>query len=382
MPIKKGYGGRLDPGSVGGMKVPTNPAPKSASAPLQLDRFWRNGRHPDANAANMVAEAATQSALYRGKQIFNGASRMDTAGIISSFGAGDRARWRFAFHLSPYAHCLYFHAVIAAPTTSYTSNTHARIDIFSDTAETTVVSTRDLIYGASPIGSSTAEGFPYLREVTGYLDGLTVDTDYYGAVYDVDGGRILSLMVCEMNSFTENNAGYPAMNLSVMSPVVDATRENIASIVRNVWTKGASTVFTWSRNDGTSPVTITGTTPVNLLDTAVTAVSAASPGWTVDLSNHDRLSQASTGVPVVIKIFGAWVQNASPNASGGDVLLKDSGGTTIASVTNGWSSATPAWVTISDYLPASSGKYDVMINSDASGSGSLSVYAISVYEKD
>jgi hypothetical protein len=380
MPIKKAYGGRLDAGSVGPRKVNSNPATPLACQPIPLGRFFRNGRHPDANAMNMMGQAATQAALFRSKCIFNGASRMDASAIISSAGAGDRERWRFAFRTSPFTHALYVVAIMGAPTQNHASNTYTRLDVFSDTAEATVVATYNLTYGAGPTGTTTANGFPYLKTITGYLDGLTVDTDYYAAFTDVDSGRILSAMVCELPSLSENNSGYPAMNLCALTPVVDTFRENLATLTESLWKKAGATVLTWSVNDGTAPVTRTSATPANVLDTSVTTVSAASPGWTADLSYCDRLSQ-STGVPCQVRVFGKWTKNASPSAAGGTVLIKNSTGTTLGSITDGWSSATPVWVSTTATIPATSDKIDIQINSDA-GNGEFAVYAVSIWQQD
>ena len=57
LPLKKIYGTDVDPSMVGPRQVVAVPATKSASPPIQLDRFCRNGRHPDASFANALAEA-------------------------------------------------------------------------------------------------------------------------------------------------------------------------------------------------------------------------------------------------------------------------------------------------------------------------------------
>src|SRR5688572_31517665 len=96
------FGDRLDVGSVGSRQVRAIPASKTAAAPLQVWRYCRNGRHPSAQYWNRLNEQTNQAALYRTKELFNWMSRVGfgVTGTPTSSGAGDRDRWRFAFHTS------------------------------------------------------------------------------------------------------------------------------------------------------------------------------------------------------------------------------------------------------------------------------------------
>lgn len=381
-PIKRALGGMLDPGSVGGMKTPTNPTPYHAPPDIQLDRFFRNGRHPDANAANLVAEAANAAVVYRSRQVFVGATRMDSAGSISSTGAGDTVRWRWCFKSSPYCHALGGVIILGAPTSGYDQNTRARIDIYSDATESTLVTSKEIVYGASPTGPFSAVGFNYLKVGYPYIE-INPDTEYFCRLVDVDYGRTISASVFEFASLTENGSGYMSMANSVMTPVVDATRENAAVVSNNLWQKMGANVLAWSVSNhgvGSTPLAITSATPSNILDTAVTTVSASSPGWTVDLTNCDRISQAS-GVPCVVRICGAWDQGASINATGGTVLIKNAAGATLASVTNAWSSVSQSWVSTTVNIPATENKIDIQANARGAGQGTFNLWAVGVRQQ-
>jgi hypothetical protein len=371
------FGEKLGDGGVGPIKTASNPTPRDAAPPIQLDRWYRVGRHPDANAANDLAIAATQGALYRPKQVFCSPCRLINAGVTGPI------RWRFSFRTGAYHHALLVAAVVLPNSGILALYNHsAKLSIYSDTAEATLVVSETFSRGSNPHGtawSGSSMDWADVRPITKLVTGLSPDTAYYAKWEDVDYGILQSASVVDLQSLTENNDGYPAANHTAMSPVVDDVRRNIASMVSSLWKKNAAHLLNWTVDDGTgAPVTITSSTATNIVDGSSTSVSAATPGFYLDLTDCDRLSQASTGVPCVMKVFAKWTKNASPNAAGGTILLKDSGGATVASITDGWSSATPVWVSVSFNMDAVNDKYDITYNSDAGG-GSFAVYAISIY---
>lgn len=375
MPNKPTYGDRIALGLGGRAQVVAVPAAKSASPPIQPDRWVRNGKHPNAQLMNLMSEAANQAVLYRSKEVFSGADRIHPFRSISSVST-DRVRWRWAFHTGPLTHALYAVVVMRPPNSGYTHNTYSRIDISNGAGS--IVATRDFVYGVEPTNGTGVNGaWPYYKVVTGYIEGVAPDTDYYGVLTDIDYGRALSCTVFDLQSLSENFNGYLPQNVGTHSAVIAKYRENIVTILNDLWRKGAAQVFNWSVNDGTSPQTNATNTFKNIVDASTTTVSAASPGYTLKMNGKDRLSQ-STGVPVVMKACGF---NGVGAATTGTIKLVDSSGATVMSITNGWSAtSTPNWQSTTGVLPATTDKYDLLFSNN--GGGTFSLCAVSVYEKD
>lgn len=90
------------------------------------------------------------------------------------------------------------------------------------------------------------------------------------------------------------------------------------------------------------------------------------------LRSKPIVGRVSGGIPVVMWVYG----NANPSG-GGAVTLKDSAGTTIASITS-WTPSTPAWQSVTFNLPATADKYDLQLNGN--GVAAMNLYAVSIYE--
>jgi hypothetical protein len=371
MPIKALYGDRLDIASAADTQVVANPARKAASVPIQPDLFCRNGKRPDVALINRLDEAANQSVLYRGKEHFAAVGAF--APNLVPFGAGDRTRWRFAFHTGPYAHALYVLVGMTPPGTSgASSNAYCRLDIYSDAAMATLVKSETFVHGVNPTGTAAGSyGWEYLKPLEKFVTGLSPDTDYYGKFTDVDYGQIEHACVCDLQSMTENYSGYLPQNITTHSAVLDKYRQNLATIFHQEWKRGGSRVLWWGVDDGTAPLVRSSATDVNVVDGTSTAVSASTPGYTLDMRGKARVSQIS-GVPVVMKAFGNCAFGS------GIVKLKNSAGSTVATVSV--NAASNAWFSTSFNLPATVDKYD--LHYAGTGVGSLTLYNVIVYEHE
>lgn len=365
------YGNRLGAGSADPAKVVATPATEQGTPPIEIDRFCRNGQHPDARFQNQINQQANAAVLNRSKQVFAGGDGLTSVASLTSFGAGDRARWRFACRTGPYSHAFYYVVIMHQPTSGYTNNTYGRLDIATNAAGTPAVSSAYFYYGADPTNGSGVSGWSYLRVLQGFVDGITGDTEYYCTFNDVDYGRIVSACVFDLQSMTENTGGYLAQNITTHTPVLNVHRQNAVTVNNDLWQKGGSHVLNWSVNNGTSPITTTSATSTNIIDTTSTTVSSSTPGYTLDMTGKDRLSQTS-GVPCVMKAFG----KVSGGGLTGTVRIKDSGGSTLA--TCSITGTTNAWVSSGSFnLPATIGKYDLQFSTSG---GTFSLYAVSIYE--
>jgi hypothetical protein len=359
------------------IKVVANPSTKQSVPPIEIDRWCRNGQHPHVTFQNLLNQQANAAVLYRSKQVFSFGDTISSIPAdpsIASFGVGDRARWRFAFRTGPYTHALYCVVVMRPQTSGYTTNSYGRLDIATNTAGTPAVASQTFGYGVDPSnGTGALNTWTGFRVIMNFIDGISPDTEYYGTFYDVDYGRILSACVFDLQSLTEHNDGYLGQGKTTHSPVLTQDRLNVVSISNALWQKGGSHVWNFSVNDGTAPLSIGSTTATNIIDQTSTAISAATPGATLDMRNKDRISQTS-GVPCVMKMFAK-----TSAASTGSVLLKDSAGSTIATCTT--TSTTAAWTSVSFNLPATVDKYDLQFKNSVGAGKTTELYAVSIWEQ-
>jgi hypothetical protein len=259
---------------------------------------------------------------------------------------------------------------MCAPQAGYNTNSYALLTIRDSGGST--VATQTFEYGASPTGSSTARGWPYNRQIIKYVEGIDPDTDYFATFADVAHGHLSAAAVFDMQSLTEGAAtGHLPENVTAQSFIVDEYRENQAAIMQALWRSSGASVLNWTVDDGTAAVTRALDASANVVDTTVTTVSASSPGYTIDMTGKDRLSQTS-GVPVKM-----WAYGAVAAGTGGRVDILDSGGSSLANIVD-WTT-TPSWRETTFNLPATEDKYDLHL-SEPGGSTTFSLYAISIYE--
>ena len=118
----------------------------------------------------------------------------------------------------------------------------------------------------------------------------------------------------------------------------------------------------------------------NVVDDTSTTVSASTPGFTVQLTNHTTHRLRSVGVPVRFKVC---VNTTAANDTGA-VKLVDSTGTPVITVLCNNPAATTSpigdWYWTDGYLPATEAKYDVHYGGNTTGS--LTVLSASAYEID
>jgi hypothetical protein len=361
------FGARLTADAATVDKVPARTSVFSARPAIAADLWARNGLHPDARLASALNEHANQAALYRPKQYFNYMGRLDTTiGVgVPSGTAGTRTRWRFAARSGPYAHAIGAIVAMVEPDNGTDQNTYATLTITNGAGST--LGTATFVYGVRPIATSVAcGGWPLVKQIMAVVDGIPADTEIFGLFSDVDYGRLSSCCVFELPSLSENG-GYLASNITTHSAILSTHRQYAAEVSNAVWQKGGAQVMNWSANS--TAITTTSAVAVNIIDSSLTAVSATSPGYTLDMRNKARLSQ-TTGVPVVMKVYASVTATMT-----GTVKLVNSSGVTVltASIT----STTGAWVSVSGVLPATLEKYDLMFSTTG---GTLSLNAVSVYE--
>jgi hypothetical protein len=375
-PSKKVFGTDIAAGGGGATLVTQNPSPAPVSAPIQVWNHARNGKPPTTPLINQLNEAGNQAILYRSKEVFSASGYVGVLGgeIPSSAGAGDRLRWRWAFHTGPYSRGLLVKMIMHPQDSGLGDNSYARIDIKDGpTLAASTVGTVTFNHGANPTGSNTgASGLAYLKASQQYIEGLDPDTDYYGYAYDVDNGRMIAICVADIPSMTENYDGYLATNITAESSILSTYRENLATISNALWKRGGAQVFNFSIEEPGAIRTVSAATPNNIIDQGVAAYSASEPGYQIDMTGKARLSQVTSGVPIK---FAAFVD--VPAANTGVVSLRDDAGTAIINITQ--AGAYTGWIVNTGVLPASDEKYYITHHRSA-GAGDITTYAVSCWE--
>ena len=344
------------------------PATVKTQAPIQVRRFARNGKHPDADLEVAKNEHLNQIAMYRTKQIY--------CGVVSSGRTNSNTvLWRFAFHSGPLAFSMFVRMMLAP---GFSQQLTMTVDLYSDATETTLVSSTTFNQN-DPTGGTGSFGWQALKPIDQYI-AIAADTDYYVKVSKA-GCVAMGCVFIELASMTQNFSGYLPQNVHAQGNILDVFRQNQATLIKNLWKRNCAPVFIWTvepgalntLNSGPSPFTYkvtTSTTGTNVLDLTSTTVTVNTPGWTPDLTGKARLSQTG-GVPCIMKVFGLV------DAGTGTVELKDSGGSVVASVAV--TSVAGQWTSSTAFnLPASVAKYDLHYRVTAGNT--FSIWACSVYE--
>jgi hypothetical protein len=184
----------------------------------------------------------------------------------------------------------------------------------------------------------------------------------------------LSCEVYETQLLPDTTNGYIGpVHVAAQSGIFDDQRQGLAELGDKMWRRGASQVFNWSTDyDSEARTFVSVAADRNVVDNTSTTVSAATPGFTIDMTGKVTQSTVSTGVLCTIAAYGNRGAGTSGNQG---VKIKDSSGTTLigligAVAANGWFSA-------QFQLPATSAKYDVQ---GYSNSGTFTLYAVSIWE--
>jgi len=332
-------------------------------APLHVRRYVRNGLIPHAIFESEVGAALNFCGAVRNRELFSWG-----VPLTSIPGAGgDRVRWRAAAHTGPLLRRL--RATICAARNDADALEPSCTIYVTNADQSVTYGSAEFVYGNNfgTAPGNTPDEFGIGELIIG---GVPADTDVYLRIDDNDHGRIVSVTIHEESKKLLASNGYllPSV-VSVGGPIDDARRGSSYALATSLWKRGAAHLFNWTVDLDASKITTTGGTFKNIVDNSSTSVSAATPGWTLDLRYCRTLGQ--TTVPCVFKCYGSATVGDTA-----EVSLVDSGGSPVATIsvnspTNGWFSATVN-------LPATLAKYDVHY-ADPDG-GTISLGACSLYQ--
>lgn len=350
------------------MPVPRTPTPR-----ISPHKIVDNGQVASSGLANIVSEKLNTAAKWVRKEVFR------KTGTIPTSQSGTRRRWNFAFHTGMLAKRIVIRPVLALHKgASGGDNPYITFVLNGPPGIGTITATH-YFGGGVPVVDPTdsPEEFSYPRL---FLD-VSPNTDYTATFNDVDGGRLVSASVHEESLPVAEGVGFIDGRTDMGGPIYSATREKTLPMMDEMWRYGGAHCFNWAANtDADYRFSATPNVYTNIIDNSSTTVSAATPGYVLDLRYKNRRSQST--VPCVLRVLG----ETGSSTGTGEVRLKDSAGSTIATVTlyssvylNDGVTASGFWWSTAVDMPATRAKYDIHYGHPTGGA---EIYAVSMYEFD
>lgn len=324
-------------------------------APLHPHRLCDNGQVVTWRAEAGIAAALNHAARWHTREAFRYVGQV--ASIAAKAGAGQRKRWRCAWHTGPMTTRMW--VAFGCGQAQVTGDPYAKFEIDGGGDSAT------FHFGGG--GGALANAPSTLGYAVRSIE-VSPNTQYTGLWSDYDDARLFSGCLFEESYEPDTDNGYAEPNAAVTGPIFDARRAATLGLADDLWSRGAHT-FSWVVDTDAAVRTRTSATDINLIDNTSTAVSAATPGYKIDLRYRRR--RRATTVPVRIRVCALVAGGGTAH-----VYLKDSGGSTVATVTI--TGASEAWFTTDVNLPATDAKYDIHYDSD--GANQVSVFAVSAYE--
>jgi hypothetical protein len=329
-------------------------ASRFSHAPIEPARWSRNGKYPDAVMRLATTMLANSTAQVRVKEIARFSSNMNT--LTAGLASGETVLWRFAYMPSPYTVAIHARAMMISTNTFASSDPYAVVTIDG-------LGDCEVHYGD---GLSAQSSLYFTNQSTDIIDAAPTDnTWHFGQVSVFNYARVVAMSIYE---YALDQADPFPQGYAASTPILDTDRELVTIGARNMWKQQGAKLFTWSTDHEGAPRTRTSATAINVINNSSTTVSAATPGFLLDLRYRSTVRR--TTVPVTL-----WVYGSSAGATGGTVTLKDSGGVAVATVSGiGAGGGGADWYSTTANLPATEAKYDLHMSSP-DGVNTLTLYA-------
>lgn len=329
--------------------------------PIAGRRWARNGLYPDARLQNQLAAMTNFASAFRRPCLFKHGTP------LASLPNGDVTlqRWRWAWNTGDYAKNLVVQMLVACRAGVEVDSATSRLRVKDGSG--TVIGDADVHFGTIPGAPETPAYFSpaiAILQSGGAIVDLPTNTALYGEFIDLNGARIVAASVWETSDFT-----YLEENKAALSPIYDADRSSVTTMLRNLWKHDPAPLINWSSETSTAAPVNNTVSARNVIDNATTTISSATPGWTLDLRYRRRLR--SSTVPCVFKAYGANGGSGTPPS----VLLKDGSGTVLGTVSI---TGSAGWYSTTVNLPAAIAKYD--IHHVGPSIGSVTTHAASLYQ--
>lgn len=331
---------------------------------LQPGRYNYNGQIVDAMFNRMAGRAMNHCSAYRRK--FLAAWQQS---LIGDAGNGTFGSWRGFVHTGH--HCAHLEVIMLLLRPDGGADPHAYVTITPD-ATGIISDTSDFLRHSLIDATSVDQPDHWVwgRTTLNAAD----DTDYWLHLNVVDEARVLSVCVFEVGTtdgtVDDTVTGVVNPIVSVGDPIFDDQQDDLAVGLGELLRTNRSHMFSWGSYDGFGN-SVVGAAWANVIDTAMPAINAASPGFVWESEYHNTYSR--TDVPVVLAVYAT--RSAGIGGQTGEVKIDDGAGNIIA-ITG---IVAAGWYTQAGTLPAAAAtKYDVQAR--APTGGTVRVDAVSVYE--
>lgn len=345
--------------------------------PIQERRWVANGMLPDGTVQGGLCNITNQIARYRPWEIdFGGPMGFDTLGneMIPISSTVNRDRWIGRCHTGPFTKQLGVRMLVCQ--TNYSIGT--TLPPSPPGGKLTVTTTAGGVVGVGSftfgINNSNAANVPSNYGWGTSTITVAANSDYILTFTEVVGGRLVSATVYEIPLDPDTANGYLQSNYAAQMNIYDTDRSGIQSALSGLWKHSGFPVLNWSCEFQSNPQVSNLTTPQNLIDILSTSHDSSTPGWTRDLTNCQRLSQSTSGVPAVLAVFGKW---GGASGTGGSVRLVDTNNWLTVPTLTGFSTA-GNWLTTTVNLFPGTDKYDLQFWSSTGGTN-FSVYGAVLY---
>lgn len=357
--------------------------PLASPAYLEPRANARNARYPTAAFSGAMLDLANHALVARPKTIFQWSS----LGASSSAGAGERRRWNCAFHSSPFVSTLWAVVIVAEqfdPALSPFIRIRCETLTPSTVGDLKFSGGRNNTSGVSDDPSRmTTTMLPFLA-TSGAPAVIPQDTDLTLSFSDFDNGRLWAACVFEQPVLPDTANGLLDPSISVLAPILDVTRQGLATTLSKLWRRGGAQLWNWTVDIFGSPITTTSTTTKNILDNTTLVIAAFTPGATLSIPGSFRVNATvfspAAGATLPAVRVTMYVL-AKVTANSGRVSLCDVVAATLGAVIV--TATTPTWVSASFFIPATAAaaKYD-LVYGNVIGSGTFSLYAVSIFVHD
>lgn len=342
--------------------------PTWMDARIQPAKFTRNGRPVSTSVETFARRLANQIRAFEGKELFSAFGK--TPPIDSYTGGTSRVRWRFRQKTSPHVTriCIVMRMALQNGNlggSPVPEDASVRFELLN--AANAVIGTFEHHYGGTLTTLKADDTPDTWALVTGYID-VTAGTEVHGRFTEYKTGRLISALVYEVGPDHDTDNGYLFPNVTQGAEVYADDRERLTEIVNDTWIGGAAVVENINCKDDGGAFSLLGSTPMNVIDSSSTTVSAATPGFYFD--GTGKALDGAAGVMVQMWVYASTTDEAY-------VELKNSAGAVVGNVT--FTGGTAGWHSSGPFaLPASAAKYDV--HAYSTSSETINLYAVSLYE--
>lgn len=305
-----------------------------------------------------------QIAYYRNWEItFGGMMGNDPSGVdvIQLSSTSNRDRWIGRCHTGPFTKQLAVRMLVCQTNFGVgggSSTTPPGGQLTVLTTGGSIIGTASFTFG---ITNQTALNVPSnYGWGTGYIT-VPANSDFLLKFTEISGGRLVSATVWEVPLDPDTANGYVQSNYAAQQAIYDTDRSGVQTALYNLWKHSGFPCFNWSVDFQIAPQVTNSLIARNLIDNSSTTIDPTTPGFTVDLTNCARLSQATSGVPAILYVYGQW---GGASGTGGNVRLN---GSTPFPVTVSGFNTTGQWLSVATTLPASLTKYDLQFWSSTAG---------------